>query len=474
MNSIRRNFIYNSLYEILIILIPLITTPYLTRTLGAVGVGEYSYRYSVARYFGLFILLGVNKYGNRSIAKCRNDSIELSKTFWSIYSFQMIMGTIVTSIYVIYSAIINDIISFIMGLYVFSCVFDINWFYFGLEKFSFTVSCNSIIKICSTIVIFLGVKSKTDVWIYCLILTSASLITQVVLWPKAVKIVGYYKPKLNEIYIHIKPNLILFIPVVAISLYKTMDKIMLGMMTSLNQVGFYEASEKIVGIPIAFVEALGTVMLPRVSNIVAKNSDNEVELLYKSLLLSLFLSTSLGFGIMGLAKDFIPFFYGTGYEACLPLYYILLPASIFISVANVIRTQYLIPHSYDSIFVISTIIGAVVNIILNIILIPNFKSIGAALGTLFAEASVCIYQIIKIHSYIPIFDYLKRGSVLVLCGGIMFAVLTGIHMEYMNNVIIILMVKTLLGAFFYFVSFILIELIVFSFTKKTVFGLNIK
>lgn len=412
MNSIKKNFIYNSAYQILIMIIPLVTTPYISRVLGAEGIGTYSYAYSIASYFVMFIMLGLSNYGNREIAKAKDDKKQLSITFWNIYAMQFVLGIIMNIIYMIYCFTISkDIcISFSVGIYVLSGILDINWFFFGMEKFKLTVIRNTIIKIITTVCIFLFIKSRTDVLFYCLIMTSGILLSQIVLWPYLFKEVYIVKPTWNEVRRHIRPNSFLFLTVIAVSLFKVMDKIMLGLITTKNQVGFYESSEKIIQIPTALITSLGTVMLPRMSNLVNKRNNEEHSLIYKSILFAMFLPSSMCFGIMGVSKEFVPIFYGKGYDTCITLYLILLPSCLFLAFANVIRTQYLLPHGMDKTYVISAFLGVGVNIIINILLIPKYGAIGAAIGTFFAEMVVCIYQVYKVSPFLNIRKYIKKNN----------------------------------------------------------------
>ena len=285
MSSIKKNFLYNSLYQILVMFIPLITTPYISRVLGAQGVGTYSYAYSIANYFVLFIMLGLNNYGNRTIARVRDNEKKLSKTFWSIYALQLFLGIIINIIYVGYSFFIssNIYISLSMFFYVLSATFDINWLFFGLEKFKLTIIRNTTIKILTTICIFWFVNTSKDIVVYCLIMTSGMLLSQLLLWPYVIKKIKVYRPNFQDISKHIKPNLILFITVIAVSLFNIMDKIMLGIMTTKVEVGFYESSQKIIAIPTALITSLGTVMLPRMSNMVEKNEEQSNKLIYISI-----------------------------------------------------------------------------------------------------------------------------------------------------------------------------------------------
>lgn len=452
MSSIKKNFMYNSIYQIMIMFIPLLTTPYISRVLGASGVGTYSYAYSIANYYVLFIMLGLNNYGNRSIAKVRDNKIELEKTFWSIYSMQFVLGVIFNIIYLLYCFTFssNFNVSLAVSFYVISACFDVNWFFFGLEKFKLTVIRNTIIKILTTICIFIFVKESTDILIYCLIMTIGLLISQLALWPYILRNINFYKPTIKEITVHIKPNLFLFLTVIAVSLFKIMDKVMLGIMTTTTEVGYYESAEKIIAIPTALITSLGTVMLPRMTNMISNNSTQDKKLIYWSMLFAMFISSSMCFGIMGVSKEFVPLFYGDGFEKCIDLFIILLPTCIFMAYANVIRTQYLLPHQMDKDYVISAFLGAGVNLTVNWILIPIHGCIGAAIGTFFAEAIVCLYQAYAVRKYLPIKKYFYKSLYFILAGIIMFLVIFNIDIGNIS-IFIKLFIKILIGVVLYFV-----------------------
>lgn len=169
MKSVKQNFIYNLAYQVLTFLTPLITTPYLSRVLGAEKLGVYSYSYSIAYYFVLFAMLGLNNYGNREIAKVRDNKTLCSQTFWSIYGLQVITSIIAIIAYCIYALFIEcEVISWFMLLYIISALFDINWFFWGMEEFKITVIRNTIIKLATVIGILLFVKSQADIYIYIL------------------------------------------------------------------------------------------------------------------------------------------------------------------------------------------------------------------------------------------------------------------------------------------------------------------
>ncbi|MCF0258889.1 MAG: flippase [Erysipelotrichaceae bacterium] len=425
MNSIKKNFLYNTCFQILQIIIPLITTPYISRVLGADGIGSYSYYYTIAAYFVLFILLGLNNYGNREIARIRDDRKKLSSTFWNIYTMQLIMGILVSILYIAFTVLFakEKIIAFILMLYIVSGVLDINWFYFGMEQFKLITIRNSLIKILTTVLIFLLVKSRSDLYVYTLIMAGGMLISQAVMWLPVFQHIDFVMPSFREIVRHIRPNCVLFITVIAVSVFKMMDKIMLGAMSSTQQVGFYESAEKIILIPQALITSLGTVMLPRMSNIGTEGRTGQ-NLIRKSLFTAMLLSSVLSFGIISVARDFVPLFYGPGFEVCISLYYILLPSCLFLAFANVIRTQYLLPAGMDRPYVVSAVAGAVVNFAVNYALIPSMGAVGAALATTLAEIIVCLIQVWAVRNRLPVAGYVKMvlpGICLgiLMCAGVM-------------------------------------------------------
>lgn len=455
--SIKKNYLYNLLFQILSLIVPLITTPYITRILKVEGIGKFSYYFSVTNYFIIFIMLGLNTYGNRSIAKVRDNKLKLSKTFCEIYVIQFILGIIISIFYLIYCYYFSKevLLSIVMGIYIVAAILDVNWLFMGLEKFKLITFRNLIIKFLSTILIFSLVKKEEDLILYSFILSICVLLNNFILWIYVLKIIYILPLNLKSILKHLKPNLYLFLTVIAVSMFKIMDKIMLGIMVNTTEVGYFEASEKIINLPIMMIVALGTVMLPRIANMIAnKEQKNMEKLMENSVKFAFFLSTSMGFGIMGISKEFVPLFYGEGYGKCIYLFLILLPSCIFLAFANVVRTQFIIPKGLDEIYVKSAFIGATVNILINIMLIPKLLSLGAAIGTLLAEVSVCLYQVTRVRKYLPIKRYVILGIPFLISGFFMFLIIYNFEiLNYRNEIVIFL--KIIFGAAIYIIFFIL-------------------
>lgn len=462
MESLKKNFIYNIIYQILTIILPLITAPYIARVLGAENVGIYSYTYSIAYYFLIFAMLGISNHGNRMIAATRKDKDKMSVTFWSIYSIQFITFFISIIAYIIYLigfARDNKIIFIIQTFYIFSGMFDISWLFFGLEKFKITVTRNIIIKLLTVASIFLFVRDSNDLIAYTIIMVFGTLFSQVYLW-------RYIKKEVNKIQIdkkiikeNIRPILILFIPVLSFSIYKVMDKIMLGNMCNYTQVGYYNNAEKIINIPMGIITALGTVMLPRMSNLIA-SGDTKTSKKYINLSLKLvtLLASAIAFGLMGVSKVFTPIFFGKEFSACSPIITMLSITVFFVSWANVVRTQYLIPNHYDKVYISSTICGALINLILNIIFIPKYQAVGASIGTIAAEFTLMFIQIMAIRKKINVFKVIFEYFSFILLGLLMmiFVQMLG---NYMGISVTTLILQILLGGCIYCVgSLILLKI----------------
>lgn len=411
-NNVKINFIYNIIYQILTIIIPLITAPYIARVLGPTGSGINSYTHSIVYYFVIVGMLGINNYGNRLIAKVRENSEELNKTFSSLFATHVIVSLIVCIFYFISVFLFfkeYQLYFLIQGIYMLSVPFDINWLFYGLEKFKITVTRNIIIRIISTILIFVLIKDSNDLWLYILILNLSTAVTQLSLYPflKSNNI-RFTKVSIKEIISHIKPLLILFLPTFALTLYKSMDKIMIEMMVNVSEVGMYEYAERIVTLPTLFIIALGTVMLPRISNLLAQQNEEKVfKYIDKSIEFGLFLAAPMCIGLISIANNFIPIFLGYEYNKSIYLLQILSVSIPFISLTNIIQTQYLIPKEKDKEYIIALFLGAIVNLILNLLLIQKINSIGACIATVISEFTVMSYQFYKVKEEFNISKIVK-------------------------------------------------------------------
>lgn len=439
---------YNVLYQLLLIILPLITTPYISRVLGSEGLGTYTYTYTIANYFMLVAMLGVKNYGNRSIAAVRDDKKKLTRVFWEIYGLQFICSVLAMVVYLGYVLIVEteyQIIALIQGIYVFSGLLDISWLFFGVEKFKITVTRNIVIRLIDLACVFIFVRTRGDLWKYALIMTLGTLCSQGYLWFYVRRLVGWYRPKLVDLKKHIVPELILFIPIIAVSLYTMMDKVMLGQMSTMSEVGYYEGAAKILNIPTGVITALGTVMLPRMSNLAARGKIKESgQYIYNSMIFAMFLASGMMFGIAGIAEDFVPLFLGEEYESCVLLIRVMAPTVPFVSWANVIRTQYLIPNHEDKSYIISVVLGAAANLAVNFSLIPSLGALGAIIGTVCAEGTVCVSQTLLVRKKLELTRYLKNTVMYFVFGAVMFLIICAIH-RMIADTVLALVTEILVG-----------------------------
>lgn len=421
----------------MILILPFITVPYVSRVIGAEGIGTYSYTYSIAYYFMIIAMLGLNNYGNRTIAKARDDREGLSKTFCSIYTLQLIISFIMVVAYIVFILLFNmdyKNIAIIQIIYIISSMFDINWFFFGIEKFKVTITRNTIIKVVSLLLTFMLVKSSKDVWIYTLILAGSTLLSNLILFTTLHKYIDFVKVSKKDVFKHLKPNAILFLPVIAVSIYKILDKIMLGSISTITEVGYYENAEKITRVPLTIITALGTIMLPRVSNMIAKKEELKVkETLKKSMIFIMFITFPMILGLICISREFTILFLGQSFEKSGILVNYLSITILFLAWGNVIRTQYLIPKEKDKSYIISAIMGAVINFVMNMIFIPKLGAIGACYGTIAAEFLVMFYQTWIVRRELPIKKYVKDAVPFFIKALFMFCVIKSFNLIEINT-----------------------------------------
>lgn len=444
MRSLKKNIVYNSIYQFLIMFLPFVTAPYLSRVIGPEGVGTYSYSYSVAQYFVFIAMLGLTNYGNRSIASVNDDKRKRSKVFSEIYCMQIITALSSVIIYLAYVYFTQEGTSaWIQVIYVISALFDITWLFFGTENFGITILRNTLIKVISMISIFIFVEDANDTYLYILIMAASTLVSQIALWPFAKDVVSFTLPQWADIRKHFKPNITLFIPVISISIYKIMGKIMLGQMASAESVGYYEYAEKIYNIPLLLITAVGTVMLPRMTYLYSKDKVSEAKQYFSlSMEFVLMFANAAMFGLMAISTDFVIVYYGMDFQPSTIIINYLSITIIFLAAGNVLRTQYLIPKKLDKIYIYSAVYGAILNFIVNFTLIPRLDILGAVYGTIIAEAVVFLYQLFSVRKEIDIKKIIRTELRYGIIGLIMFLTIFRIQLD---NRLITLLVKILLG-----------------------------
>lgn len=425
--SLKANYIYNLSYQVLVLIIPLITTPYVSRVLGADGVGMYGLTNSISQYFVLFGCIGLNLYGQREIAYCQNKEYERSKVFYELLIVRLI--TMAVSMLIFICTVCNDgkygFLYKIELLELIGAAIDITWFFQGLEEFKKIVIRNSVVKILGVVCILLFVKEETDTAIYTLILCLTVLIGNGLIWVYMPRYLCRVSIKSLNMIKHIKPTLVLFVPQIATSVYNVLDKSMIGLITKSDaEVAYYEQAQKIIKMALAMPAAVGTVMLPRMASLFSEGNHEEIRShINTSMKFVCMLTAPLCIGIISIAKDFVPWFFGSGFDKVYDNFIVISPIIILVGMSNVLGVQYLLPVKRQADYTKSVIIGTIVNFTFNLILIPSLLSIGAAIGSIIAEASVTFTQFFLLRGRISLKDtvkgtYLYFIGALIMGGGI--------------------------------------------------------
>lgn len=460
--SIKKNYFYNLAYQILVIISPLITTPYLSRVLQPEGIGIYSFTNSIVSYFILFATMGLSIYGQREISYVQNDKIKRSKIFWEIKILTIINVFICLLIYLILTVLYVDnqylLIYLIWGISIFNVAVDVTWFFQGLEEFKKIVTRNFFIKILDIMYIFIFVKDKDDLIIYILGIVIFQVLGNAILWISLPKYIVIPKVKNIKPLRNIKEIISLFIPALAIQLYLVLDKIMLGCFSdSFIENGYYEQAMKISKLVLTIVISLGTVMVPRIGFLFGqKQYEKVIEYMYKSYKFVCFLGIPLCVGLISISDNLVPWFFGIDYMKVSDILKISSVLIIFIGISNVTGLQYLIPTKRQRIFTYTVILGAIINIISNIIFIPKFYAMGAAISSAIAEGTIMVVQLIAIRREIKFKMIIKNAINYIVASFIMGLVLY-IEGIYIVSSMINTFIMILSGIFVYAILLVLLK-----------------
>ena len=455
--KLKENMLYNTAYQVLSLFVPLITTPYVSRVLGPTGVGEYSFTFSIVSLATTFAVLGGDAHGNRCIAQSGNNVYERSKNFWGIFIVQAISTLAASTVYFLYSFSQEMYTIFLLwqGIHLVASLCNVNWVFYGLGQFKYMVQRNIVIKLITLVCIFIFVRTSDDVVPYIAILSICDALSAIVVWPKMLKNVKFVKVHTAEILKHIKPMLLLFTSVLAMSLYKKMDKVMIGMFSTVTQNGYYENVDKILQLPTSVISAFVLVMLHQISNMIAINKQNEsIELTNRMIKFVIILSCAMCTGIYVVSEELVPVFFGNQFLDCIPIMKLLCIVIILQAISNMVRSAFLIPYKFDNIYVKSTVAGAVVNFVLNLIFIKYCGAIGAAIGTIGAEFTVTITQLFCIKSKLPVKRYLIQTMEYFGCSVLMGVIILVFRQLLTCNNLTKLILEVLVGVFTYSVVII--------------------
>lgn len=387
--SVKDNLLFQGLYQFLVLGVPLVVSPYLTRTLGAEQLGVYTYTNSIAYYFVILAALGISRHGQRSIAAASSDHMRLRKTFWSLYLVHVLFSVLALGCYaafILFAATDHKLVFAIHGLYVLSALFDITWLFYGLENFKSVVIKNTTVKLLELAGIFTFVHEPDDLYIYAFVMSGSILAGQAVMLPQAFRRIKPVRVTAGDCQQHLKPLLVLSVSVAAVSLYTVFDKILLGLMLDMSSVSYYEYANKIISVPKTLLGVITTVLFPKVCKLVERKNDQALKSFFeKSFFLTAMLGVGFTFIVMGVSRTFAPLYFGAGFAITGDVMLVMASVITIVSLGDLVRTQLMISKRRDVQFILCVALNAVVNITFSVFLIPKIGIYGAAAGSVMAE-----------------------------------------------------------------------------------------
>ena len=387
-----KNYLYNLSYQILTIILPIITVPYVTRIFTSEDLGNYGFYNSIVSYFSLFAMLGIGIYGTKQIAAAR----DVSSTFWNIYAIQLTSSILALFVYVMTLLSIpkmSGTVPITLGIVLLTKMIDISWLFTGKEDFKKITLRNTMVKVAGVISIFTFIKSSEDLYLYIFLIVIFDFLGQFVMWIPAKKFIKRPSFNGNAIKKNLQPIVLLFLPQVAISLYVVLDRTLLGLLGSYSDVGIYEQGQKLTSILLTVVSSLGAVMLPRVANLLSERKEEEAQNMVRfSFILYNLIIFPMIFGLIAINEVFVKLFLGQNFQDVKYVLYIIVFNIMFIGWTNILGYQVLVVRNKNKEFMLSTTIPAIVSVAVNIAVIPFFGYIGASITSVVVETLVFAIQ----------------------------------------------------------------------------------
>ena len=395
MGKLGKNYIYNICYQLLVLIAPIITAPYLARVLGANYLGISNYVVTVAGVFTTIGLLGSQNYAIREIAYKKSGD-ELEKVFYELYATRLILGVITIAIYIAYISISKyPDLMWIELMYVIAFFIDPCWFYIGMEDMGKAVARNFFAKVANVIGIFVLVRNQQDYVKYIFLLSFMTIVASLLAIPH---LWSYFRIRLCVIPLraikrHLLGSIQLFWPQVATMIYLSVDKILLENFISSSAVAYYDQAEKIVKIPLTFITVLSTVMMPRLANQFASGNTKRVQdYLITTIRFSSLLAFPMMFGVAGIASKLIPWYLGEEFSPVIQAIWVLSPIIVLTSLVGISGDQYLVATKQTNIMTLSYFCAAASNVLVDLLLIPKYSIVGASIGTIVAYVVSLLIQ----------------------------------------------------------------------------------
>lgn len=430
-----RNYFINLGYQLLILLAPLLTIPYVSRVLGPENVGINAYTNSVMTYFLIVATFGLNMYGMNKIKHLKDEKAR-SKLFWEIELLQILMVVIALASYMILTSFAARFRPYfwLQAISLVAVAFDISWYFIGTHDYQKTIMRNTTIRILGIVFIFFLVKTENDLGTYILVTALAGLIGNLSLWPALRRNLVKIDWGILTFVPHLKPAFMLLLPTVASQIYMMINRTLLGKLDAISASGYFDYGSRLVMVLIAIVTAVSQVMMP-LSTKRAKNGD--MAGLRHDLIVGMDTTTGIGvglaFGIAAISPQMPAWLLGLGYEPVSQLLMIIAPAVILIGWSNVLGQQYLLVTGKTAAYTWALWAGVFFNISFDFILIPWFGLNGAAYGLLISEIMIVIWQLILVHREVAVPRLFPQFWKYLVAGALMFGVVHYLNVEQFMN-----------------------------------------
>lgn len=445
--SVKVNYILNLINTGTQMLFPLITFPYVCRVIEADGIGQINFFQSIISYISLFTCLGIPMYAIREIARDRSDVVQMNRTAMEIlllHSMLTLVGYAIVAILclTIPQIQVNIPLFLILSLTIFFTAIGCEWFYQGIEDFKYITIRGLFIKTVSVVLLFIFVKSKTDLLYYGCYTVFGVLGGNIFNFFRLRKYIHRENIIFSELHIkrHIKPVLKVFSFSVVTSIYLQLNTVLLGFLKNALVVGYFAAATKVMQMLLKMSACLGSVMMPRASHLIAENKEAEFNrLIQKSYDFTLAIALPMTIGLIFCAPSLITALCGVKFEHSILPSQIIAPIILMVAISNVFGIQVLFPKGKINVVTLCCGIGAVADLILNLCLIPFFSYIGTSIAYLGAEVATTVSMYFIGRKYIPII-YFKKSHLTYALGCIVMALaLYGISLLQLPTLTILLL-----------------------------------
>lgn len=458
--SLKHNFIMYFIRTFFNLGFGIIIFPLVARKLGAENLGKVQYVEAIIAYFILFINLGIDTYGKREVALYRNNKEKLSKIVLELL-FILLVTTILGSITYIFfiNYFVKEIaIKRIFILYIFYILlnlFNVEWFYTGIENQSYITKRNILFKVISVILIVVFIKSQKDVYIYVSILIFSLVGSNILNLFNLRKYIDIKKIKFTEVKKHLKPLFTLFFSVLALSISYNLDSIMIKNIVGDKELGYYSFVMKFGKIPLVFATAIVAIFYPRLCNLLGQGKKEEY---YRLTILGietiLLFSFPASIGMFILSDTIVKIFAGNEF---LPSISIMKVFSIFILVMGIALctgSMTLIANKRDKIYSLSIVLGSALNFLFNIIFIVKIGALGAAIATLITEITAIIVRVVFCRDIFKNIKVININLLKIIIASIFMGIIVKFFKNISSSIIINLLVSIGIGGLSY-LSFLL-------------------